>query len=178
MERKIYIVLSQTGTVFSRVLKLFTGAEYNHASISLSPTLDKMYSFGRLNPYNPFRGGFVEEGKNIGTFRRFDRTKALVLELKVSEEDYYSIKFFIEYLLKNRKKFHYNYWGVFLACFKKDIAPKNRYYCSQFVRACLAMFNIENSVSLPNIIKPIDFLKLNNKQIVYKGYLKNYIYAH
>ena len=163
--------------MFSRALKFFTRAEYNHASISLSPTLDKMYSFGRLNPYNPFRGGFVEEGKDIGTFKRFNQTKALVLELKVSEEDYNSIKFFINYLLENRKSFHYNYWGIFLACFKKDLAPKNRFYCSQFVKKCLTLFKIDNSESLPAVIKPIDFLKLNNKNIVYKGYLRNYVYA-
>ena len=174
MERKIYIILSQTGTMLSRALKFLTRAEYNHASISLTPTLEKMYSFGRLNPYNPFRGGFVEEGKDIGTFKRFYKTKAMVIELAVKEEDYNNIKFFIEYVSKNRTKFHYNYWGLFLAMFRMNLKPKNRYYCSQFVRACLSMFGIENSESLPQIIKPIDFLKLNNKNIIYTGFLKNY----
>ena len=108
MEKSIYIVLSQTGTVFSRALKFFTHAEYNHASISLTPTLDKMYSFGRLNPYNPFIGGFVEEGKNIGTFKRFYKTQAMVLEFKVSPEKYNAIQYFIEYFKNNRKEFHYN----------------------------------------------------------------------
>ena len=84
MEKKIYIVLSQTGTMLSKALKFFTQAEFNHASISLSPKLDKMYSFGRLNPYNPFIGGFVEEGINKGTFKRFANTKAMVLEINVS----------------------------------------------------------------------------------------------
>ena len=60
-EKSIYIILSQTGTMFSKALKVFTGAECNHSSISLSPTLDKMNSIGRLNPYNHFIGGFVQE---------------------------------------------------------------------------------------------------------------------
>ena len=80
MKKSIYVILSQTGTMFSRVLKFFTHAEYNHASISLTPTLEQMFSFGRLNPRNPFVGGFVEEGKNKGTFKRFYKTKAIVLE--------------------------------------------------------------------------------------------------
>ena len=59
--KQLYIVISQTGTLLSRILKALTGAEYNHASISLSEDLEEMYSFGRRYPYNPFWGGFVME---------------------------------------------------------------------------------------------------------------------
>lgn len=177
METKsIYIVLSQTGTMLSRVLKFFTRAEYNHASIALSSSLDKMYSFGRLNPYNPFVGGFVEEGKNTGTFKRFIKTKALVLKIDVDEGTYAQIEQMLSYFAKNKTQFHYNYWGLILAMFKKDYSPKNRYYCSQFVLKCLTCFKIGNSLTLPKVIKPIDFLKLNNSKIVYKGTLKNYCF--
>ncbi len=174
MMKNIYVVLSQTGTIFSRVLKLMTGAEYNHASISLSPSLDTMYSFGRINPYNPFIGGFVEEGKDIGTFKRFYNTRAVVLELKISDEKYHAIKYFIDYFSHHRPQFSYNYLGVLFACFKKNYEPKNRFYCSQFVRTCLTSFGIDNACDLPKIIKPIDFLKLDNKKIIYQGLLKNY----
>lgn len=177
MEKSVYVILSQTGTMFSRALKFFTRAEYNHASISLSPTLDNMYSFGRLNPYNPFVGGFVEEGKNKGTFKRFHRTKAMVIEFKVSVEKYNAIKYFIEYFKKNKKEFHYNYLGVLFACFKKHHTSSKRFYCSEFVKTCLETFNIENAKELPQIIKPIDFLKLNNKNIIYTGFLTNYSWA-
>jgi len=37
------------------------------------------------------------------------------------------------------------------------------------------VFDVENAYELPNIIKPIDFLKLNNKNIIYQGFLKNYV---
>lgn len=42
--KQLYIVISQTGTLLSRILKQITGAEYNHASISLSRDLERMYS--------------------------------------------------------------------------------------------------------------------------------------
>ena len=172
--KSIYIILSQTGTMFSRVLKFFTRAEFNHASISLEPTLEHMYSFGRLNPYNPFVGGFVEEGKNRGTFKRFDKTKAMVLEFNVSDEKYKAIRYFIEYFVEHKTEFRYNYLGILFACFKKHYTSQKRFYCSEFVSECLKVFNIENANELPNIIKPIDFLKLNNKQIIFTGILKNY----
>ena len=175
MEQKsVYLILSQTGTMFSRVLKFFTGAEYNHSSISLDPTLEEMYSFGRLNPYNPFIGGFVQEGKNVGTFRRFYKTTAVVYELKVTDEQYHNIELLIEHMKKNKSAFHYNYWGVFCAIFKTNVAPKKRFYCSQFVRTCLAAFGISNSKDLPKVIKPIDFLKLKGKKLIYKGVLRNF----
>ncbi len=174
MEKSIYVILSQTGTMFSRALKFFTHAEYNHASISLSSTLDKMYSFGRLNPYNPFIGGFVEEGKSKGTFGRFYKTQAMVLEFKVGEEKYNAIQYFIDYFKKNSQDFHYNYLGILFGCFKKHHTSSNRFYCSEFVKTCLETFEIENAKDLPDVIKPIDFLKLDNKNIVYQGILKNY----
>lgn len=34
--KQIFIVITQTGTMLSRILKRITGAEYNHASLSLS----------------------------------------------------------------------------------------------------------------------------------------------
>ena len=56
--KKIYIILTFTGTALSRIIKLSTKDEFAHASIALDSELKEMYSFGRLNPYNPFFGGF------------------------------------------------------------------------------------------------------------------------
>ena len=69
-KRYVYIVISQTGTILSRIIKFLTRKEYNHASISLKDDLSVMYSFGRKNPYNPFLGRFVEESPDFGTFKR------------------------------------------------------------------------------------------------------------
>ena len=173
--KTIYVVITYTGTMLSKIIKMYTKNEFSHVSISMDLELNEMYSFGRLNPYNPFIGGFVEEGKNIGTFKRFYKTQALVLEFKVSLEKYKAIQYFIEYFKKHKQDFHYNYLGVLFACFKKHHTSSKRFYCSEFVRDCLKVFDVENAYELPNIIKPIDFLKLNNKNIIYQGFLKNYV---
>ena len=86
--KKIYIVMTQTGTILSRLVKLRTGCEYGHVSIALDENLDKMYSFGRLNPYNPFWGGFVHERINSGTFKRFSKTRARIYSLEIDDEQY------------------------------------------------------------------------------------------
>ena len=40
--KKIYVVLSHTGTLLSRIIRLNTGAEYTHASIALDENLRKI----------------------------------------------------------------------------------------------------------------------------------------
>lgn len=45
--RDIYIVLTGTGTAFSGIIKWFTKAELNHASIAFDSELREVYSFGR-----------------------------------------------------------------------------------------------------------------------------------
>ena len=65
--KKIYIVISQTGTILSRILKALTKNPYNHSSVALREDLHVLWSFGRRHPYNPFWGGFVKESPFFGT---------------------------------------------------------------------------------------------------------------
>ncbi len=170
----LYIVISQTGTVLSRILKRITGAEYNHASISLAEDLSKMYSFGRRNPYNPFWGGFVLESPHTGTFRRFSSTKVLVLGMNISENQYIELSRLIDTMWKVRKRYRYNYIGLFVAIFHKTVKKNNCFYCSEFVADILMKIGIEGVERLPNkVIQPIHFLNLPHKQI-YCGRLSDY----
>ena len=52
--KKIYIILTFTGTALSRIIKMATKVEFAHVSIALDEELNEMYSFGRINPYIPF----------------------------------------------------------------------------------------------------------------------------
>ena len=174
MSRKIYIVISQTGTILSRILKLVTGAEYNHASISLSDDLSQMYSFGRIHPYNPFWGGFVMESPDAGTFKRFSKTKAVVLSVEVSEATYDEIQKQCEGMYSERGKYHYNYLGLGLAAFHINRKKENCYYCSEFVKDILTKYHIEGAEELQGIVQPVHFLDLPYTP-VYCGRLSEYI---
>lgn len=174
MSRTIYIVISQTGTMLSRILKFITGAKYNHASISLVPDLDTMYSFGRVHPYNPFLGGFVTESPRYGTFKRFSGTKVEVLSISVSEGQYTNLRQMLEGMAKNKKKYHYNYLGLFLAGADIHYKQANSYYCSEFVKEMLVKNGIRGARQLNDIIEPMQFLTLPEANHVYSGKLKDY----
>lgn len=172
--KQVYIVISQTGTVLSRILKLITGAEYNHASISLADDLSVMYSFGRRNPYNPFWGGFVTESAHFGTFKRFAKTKVTVLAVDVSPKKYEAMSSFLDNMLTTRSDYGYNYLGLCLAAFNICFKRQNRYYCSEFVREVLLKHHIKGSKQLLGIVHPMNFLNMPYARTVYCGKLKDY----
>ena len=86
-KKKIYIVISQTGSIVSKFIRIVTRDRYNHVSVTLDKELNTMYSFGRIYTYNPFIGGFVKESVNNGAFKRFIRnTVAVILELEIPQQ--------------------------------------------------------------------------------------------
>jgi hypothetical protein len=174
MSQTIYIVISQTGTALSRILKFVTGAKYNHASISLVPDLSTMYSFGRLHPRNPFLGGFVVESPHSGTFKRFSGTTVEVLAIQVSEGQYINLSQMLEGMVKNKKRYHYNYLGLFLAGAKIHYRRANTFYCSEFVKEMLVKGGIREARDLAEIVEPMHFLTLPNANHVYSGKLKDF----
>ena len=172
--KKVYIILSYTGTALSQIIKNITKDEFAHVSIALDEDLVEMYSFGRLNPYNPFWGGFVHEGINIGTFKRFRNTRARVYSLFVSDEQYEKMQKLISYFGENKEKYKFNFIGLACVGIKKRVMRKNRFYCAEFVKHILKSAGIAEVNKLPKLIKPEDFKKLENTRIEYEGLLRKY----
>lgn len=175
METKnIYIVLSQTGTFLSRVLRLYTGDMYNHASIALDKELRLMYSFGRINPYNPVIGGFVKESPNSGTFKRFYNTDVAIIELEINSEKYDAMKSGLEEMYGRKDDYHYNYKGLFLAAFGKPRHKVECYYCSEFIHEFCRNYEINLGLSRNQVVKPMDFFDIPNGKVIYEGKLRSY----
>lgn len=170
--KKIYIVLTYTGTFMSKIIKIFTRSKYCHVSISLDKKLTKMYSFGRLKPYNPFIGGFVHEGINHGTFKRFKRTKAEIYEINVTNIQYDKIKNLIKDFDNNKEEYKFNRLGMFLAGINYKYTRDKAFYCSEFVKYLIEKAEID--MNLKEVMKPIDFKYIIDSDFLYKGKLKNY----
>lgn len=170
--KKIYIVLTFTGTILSRIVRFYTKKEYGHVSLALDKDLKEMYSFGRLNPYNPFIGGFVHEGINKGTFKRFYNTTAAIYSIDVSKDQYSKIKRKIKKMSKKKKQYRFNTLGLFTIPIKLKIKRKNSFYCAEFVKYLTD--SAEINLNLPELIKPMDFITEGITTLEYKGLLKNY----
>lgn len=170
--KEIYIVLTHTGTMLSRVIKKYTKDEFSHSSISLDIELKEMYSFGRLNPYNPFWGGFVHEYIDKGTFKRFYRTKAKVYSLQIPDEQYEKVKNNIKQIQNEKDSYKFNILGLFAAGFHKKIGKEHSLYCAEFVKYVMEKAGI--NTKLPDIIKPEDFKQLEDSKLIYSGPLRKY----
>lgn len=170
--KDIYILLTYTGTTLSGIVKFYTKKKYTHVSISLDSEFKELYSFGRLNPYNPVRGGFVKEDLNSGTFKRFKNTIAAIYSFKVTDEQYENIKNTIYNVRDNKEKYKFNILGLFLVSINKKLKRKNTFYCAEFVKYVLETGL--NKRFLPEIIKPMDFLDIKNIELIYEGILRKY----
>lgn len=170
--KKIYLVLTHTGTILSEIIKKYTKDEFTHASISLDIELNEMYSFGRLNPYNAFWGGFTHEYINKGTFRRFYNTKAKIYSLDITEEQYEELRNTIKQIEKNREKYTFNTLGLFAVGFHKRIKKEHSFYCAEFVKYVMEKAKIDTK--LPETVKPEDFKNIEGLQEIYSGLLRKY----
>ncbi len=168
-DKKIYIVLSHTGTLLSRVIRLFTKYEYSHVSISSDSNLDEMYSFGRIHPYVPFIGGFVHEIPGKGTFKRFKNTTSEIYSMTISKEQFETLKSTLRQMDSRKHEYHYNALGLCAFLFHKKLNRKNHFYCAEFVQYVLDTSKVETN--LPTPCKPSDFLELKDIKLEYKGKL-------
>ena len=170
--KKIYFVLTYTGTILSRSVKLYTHKKYTHVSISLDENLDHMYSFGRLNAYNPFIGGFIQESPDYGTFKRFKKTKSIIYSLEISDKQYNNIKKEIDKFINTDEKYYFNMWGIIAVIFNKKPTRKNHFYCAEFVKYVLDNAGVD--LNLPEIVKPDDFTHIDDLSVIYEGLLRDY----
>ena len=173
--KQIYIVLTHTGTALSTIIKYYTKDEFSHVSISLDEELEEMYSFGRLNPYNPFWGLFVNENIKNGKFKRFKNTRTDIYSLNIEDEQYNRLVKIINHFKMNTQKYSFNILGLACVSIKRKIRRKNNFYCAEFVKHVLKSVGITSVAELPEIIKPEDFKKIEGLQLEYKGLLKKYI---
>lgn len=170
--KKIYIVLTHTGTILSQIIKKYTKDEFSHVSISLDIDLKNMYSFGRLNPYNAFWGGFIHEYIDKGTFKRFYNTKAKIYSLEITEEQYENLRNNIKQIQLNREEYTFNTLGLFAVGFHKKIKKEHSFYCAEFVKYIMEKAKID--VQLPETVKPEDFKNIDGLQEIYSGLLRKY----
>ena len=123
--KKIYFVLTYTGTILSKIVHVYTGQEFCHSSLSLDEGLTEMYSFGRYWAYNPFIGGLIKEEVDSGTFKRFHNTKAAIYSLEVTDWQYKKIKKEIKRMLNSKEKYTFNTLGLAAVVFDKKLKRKN-----------------------------------------------------
>lgn len=168
--KKIYIIFTDTGTLFTKLIKLYTKKSLNHVSVSFDDQLKEIYSFGRKKPYNPFIGGFVKEKIAEGLFKK---ASCAIYSFTISDWEYEQMQKKVRQMEAEKELYKYNLLGLFAIIFNYQLNRKYAFFCSQFVATILneKMGVLDKPASL---CKPQDLMRMKDLQLIYQGKLHLY----
>ena len=167
-ERTIYILLTRSGTWFSRLIHLATQDRYTHASIGLDGPDGSFYSFTRKYRYLALPAGLVEE--QVTVYRR--AVPCCLYELTVSEEAYARLRQKLSSMYIQREEYRYNILGVFACYFNLSFQRQRHYFCSQFVAGLLEDCGAVELPKPPTLLRPADFCGVRGLRPVHQGALE------
>ncbi|HWL12836.1 MAG TPA: hypothetical protein VNQ57_07570 [Ureibacillus sp.] len=169
MERKkVYLLLTDTGTIFTRMVKLYTRKPYNHASIVFDENLNEVYSFGRKRPRNPFIGGFVNEDVRQGLFKN---ARCAIYSFDANVLQIEKMQMFIKEIEMEKHLYRYNLLGLITFIVNKPYQRKRAYFCSEFVAQVLTEGGIGQFQKPSSLVSPNDLQNMNNLQLEFEGQL-------
>jgi inositol transport system substrate-binding protein len=148
-QRTIHILLTRSGTWFSRLIHIATHDNYTHASIGLDGPGGCFYSFGRKDPRFVLPAGLVKE--RVGT------APCCLYELTVSEQTYVRLRHRLEGMYERRDEYHYNILGAFSCYFNYPLRRRYHFFCSQFVAQMLQETGAVDLPKPPTLLRPVDF---------------------
>ena len=155
----VFVILTHSYSPVSNLVRTTTGDEYTHASISFDSSLTHMYTFGRTSDRSVFEGSFKIEDISSAYYQ--DHTPPIPYSLfciPVTEAQKKKMEKKINYFAKNKNKFHFDFFGLFVNAMGIPNNPKNRYFCSRFVSEILNAGDPKNPlVSEPSLQRPYSF---------------------
>ena len=171
--KKIYILLSRTGTAPSKLIYLFTRKKYTHASIALEPSTDKFYSYARRRLHNFMVAGFIHEDTQSGVFNLFSEGSCELFSLEVSEESYEKIKELIQLHDDNYDKCTYKFSSFISMPLHIKRKLDFKLACSQFVAKMLYESGACELPKHPSLMHPTDFTHIDKIKSIYVGKIKD-----
>lgn len=170
--KDVYIVLTGTGTAFSGMIRWFTKAELNHASIAFDGELREVYSFGRKKVRNPFIGGLIREDFSNPFYSGAD---CAVYRLTVSAKEYDAMYSHVMGMMQHQDRYKYHLLGLIGVLLNIKINRENAYFCSHFVATVLEESKKHPVDKPPCFVTPEDFAMNLCPHKIYSGKLYYYL---
>ena len=166
-ERRIYILLTRSGTWFSHLIYFATRDSYTHASIGLDGPSGPFYSFARKYRHFALPAGLVEEQVTAYRFA----VPCCLYEMTVSEETYVRLRRQLRLMYAQREEYHYSVLGAFACYFNLSLQRRHHYFCSQFVAGLLESCGAVELPKAPTLLRPAELCQLKNLRPVHQGSL-------
>ena len=170
--KTIYILLTRSGTLLSKLVYAATGASYTHASMAFDEELNCLYSSTRKNGYTMFPAGPSKEYLNKGVFLLRDNAPCALYALEVSDEAYFCALHRAEEFMRHSEEYSFNTLGLILCGLHIRWQRRHHYFCSQFVSEVLEQ---SGALALPKdstLMHPSDYTTLPGLECLYTGPLR------
>lgn len=167
----IYILLTRSTTVLSRMVHIATRAPYTHVSISFDPRLATLYSSARKNGRTMFPAGPCRESLYGGYLGRHPDMPCSLYELEVPDEVYEAAQQVAEAILLNAARYRFNIIGMIFCQLRIPLDRAGHYFCSQLVGEILVQ---SQAVELPtetSLMRPMDYTHLPELTCHFSGNL-------
>lgn len=169
--KKIYILLTRSGTWVSKIINLTTADTYTHASISFEDSLQPLYSFSRKRVNMPLPAGLRHEPLRQGFFERHNTIPCALYELQVSDEVYNAAKQEVQKMMLKRTSYRFSVLGLVLCRLNIPYHRKHHFFCSQFVSEILSR---SRALRLPKdtaLMRPNDYTTIPELFCRFRGQL-------
>lgn len=169
--KTIYILLTRSGTLLSKLVYAVTGASYTHASMAFDEELSCLYSSTRKNGYTMFPAGPSKEYLNKGIFRLRGNAPCALYALEVTDEAYARASRRAEHMMARGEMYRFNTLGLILCALHIRWQRRRHYFCSQLVSEVLEK---SGAMTLPKdstLMHPNDYTQLPQLKCLYEGSL-------
>lgn len=174
-KRYLYLVLTRTGTVPSKIIGFVTGKRYTHVSIASDEMLTEMYSFCRDKKETPLPAGFNREDLFTEVFGACKTIPGEVYRLPVTDEQLERYNDVIRHFILNRGSYSYDVGALLPMALHIPYKLRNRFVCSVWVGFVLGKSGVKHNIDKqPSLIEPEDFRSIEGAELVYRGDLKKY----
>lgn len=169
--KTIYILLTKSSTIVSRIVGMATLDKYTHVSISFDDCLQPMYSSARKNGKTMFPAGPCSENFHHGYLGSHTAIPCALYTLSVPDEIYFAARDAARRIIDNADYYRYNIIGLFLCRMHIAYHRRRHFFCSQFVGDVLEG---SNALKLPKdstLMRPSDYTRIPELTCVFTGRL-------
>lgn len=171
----IWVILLDTKTLGSKIIRSVTGDPYNHATISLTPHLRQMFSFVLENGKG---GGFTIEDIGSGRYKEHEHEiRYSIYSYLATLEEFFIANESIRRFYNNIQNYHYNFIGLVMFYSKHKKLDDNSRTCSEFCAEILKALNPSIATKRRDAYNPYDLHTLKNLFHCQRGILKNFNYV-
>ena len=122
---------------------------------------------------------FLQQAGNVRLFANLHALQNAFLRQRNTQykKQYNNLVNEIRLFENNKDNLKYNILGTSLVYFNIPRKRENYYFCSEFVSEVLINSGIFNTDKKPEEILPLDLLAVENKTLIYEGYINKLNFA-